>query len=95
MSNWTEQEIQAVWNKGHPVKGYNPAEYRQDDCTAWMQYDKHGDRNSIFGWEVDHIDPVGGDHFSNLRPLQWENNVAKSDGSTECVVKSNGNKNVR
>ena len=95
MSNWTEEDIQAVWDKGHPVQGYNSAVYRQDDCTAWMQRDKHGDRDSILGWEIDHINPDGGDHISNLRPLQWENNVAKSDGRTECVVKSSGNKNIR
>ena len=37
---------------------------------------------------VDHIIPVargGSDDLSNLQPLQWENNRAKSDGPLVCV----------
>jgi hypothetical protein len=95
--NYSDEELSSIWAKGDPVSGYNSSEFRQDECTAWMKRDEYGNRNSKLGWEVDHITPVsngGGENLSNLRPLQWENNVSKSDGKLVCAVKSDGNKNV-
>jgi hypothetical protein len=92
--------IQAVWNEGSEVQGIEPREWRKDVCGAWMYRDSYGNRNSEFGWEIDHIvaakdgkDPD--DSLSNLQPLHWENNVAKDDGPLVCAVKSQGNRNVR
>jgi hypothetical protein len=93
--SFSEEQIQQVWEKGKAVPNYGEGKYRKDECSAWMIRDKHGDRNSKYGWEIDHIDPKGGDDLSNLRPLQWENNVATSDeGKLKCVVTSKGNENV-
>lgn len=86
-----------VWNKGQIVFGYDADKYRQDECGAWMIFEQHGNRNSIYGWEIDHIKPVeqgGTDELSNLRPLQWENNLNKSEGRLKCKVSSQGNKNI-
>ncbi len=47
-----------------------------------MQYSEHGNRNSNYGWEIDHINPVangGGDEINNLQPLYWDNNAKKGD----------------
>ena len=86
---FSEETIQAVWNKGQIVPGYDPSEHRRDVCSALIIRDRHGDRNSKNGWEIDHINPNGSDRIDNLQPLQWENNVAKSDsGKLECVVTS-------
>ena len=89
-----EATIQKVWEKGHVAPGNDPKEWRKDDCTAWMRHNQHGNRKSKYGWEIDHIDPKGGDSLPNLRPLQWENNVAKSDGRGKCVVVSSGTDNI-
>lgn len=62
-----------------------------------MKRDKHGDRNSILGWEIDHIQTVskdGTDNLGNLRPLQWNNNAGRSDGRLTLVVTSEGQNNV-
>ncbi|MBL9116913.1 MAG: HNH endonuclease [Verrucomicrobiaceae bacterium] len=91
----TEQEIQAVWNKGRIIQNYDPTQWRQDNYGAWIARNQYGNRDSDYGWEVDHINPNGGDHISNLQPLQWENNLAKSDGRQVCVVKADGTKNVQ
>lgn len=49
-------------------------------CGDVIERSEHGNRNSEHGWEMDHIveDCIGGrDTLSNLRPLQWRNNVAR------------------
>lgn len=86
---FSESIIQAVWNKGEIVSNFDPSEYRKDKCGALIVRSEYGDRDSKNGWEIDHIDPNGSDNLDNLQPLQWENNVAKSDsGSLKCVVSS-------
>jgi hypothetical protein len=91
---FTSDEVQSVWDKGNVVSGQNQVEWRKDACGAWIGRSFYGDRKSDYGWEVDHIDPNGGDSLSNLQPLQWKNNVSKSDGSLDCTMKAEGVKNV-
>jgi len=91
-----EEKIQQGWEKGKVVSNNDPNVYRMDDCGAWISRAMYGKRDSQYGWEIDHIDPNGGDDLSNLRPLQWENNVDKSDKKRlTCVVTAEGINNVR
>ncbi len=85
IQKFTTEVVAAVWSKGRIVHPYNPNLWRKDSCGAWMKREEYGNRQSSTGWEVDHINPNGGDNLSNLQPLQWENNVAKSDGKLVCV----------
>lgn len=94
MANWTEEQIQAVWEKAKAVNGFNKDIARKDDCDAWIERKQYGNRNSSFGWEIDHISPGGADTLSNLRPLQWKNNVDKSDGRLKCNITSSDKRNV-
>ncbi len=91
---WAPEAIRSVWQKGQIVAGYDATEYRKDDCGAWMRFSDYGNRDSWLGWEIDHIDPTGSDNLSNLRPLQWRNNLNKSDGHLKCTVTSAGNRNI-
>ncbi len=92
--SFSEEVVQQVWEKGKIVSGNDPKIWRKDDCEAWIERSKYGNRDSQYGWEIDHISPDGPDTLSNLRPLQWKNNVDKSDGSLKCNVTANGVNNV-
>lgn len=95
---YTEEIIQKVWKKGNIVTNNDPNIWRKDHCGAWIGRKYYGNRNSQYGWEIDHIKPKsekGEDQLSNLRPLQWENNASKQAGRLTCVVKASKNKNVR
>jgi len=79
---WTEGLKKEIWRKGKFIAGHDPNILRSDICGAAMMYSKHGDRESPYGWEIDHINPVangGGDNPENLQPLYWKNNADKAD----------------
>lgn len=63
----------------------------------WMQFSRYGDRESDYGWEIDHITSQhhnGTNALSNLRPLNWRNNASKGPGRLKCAVTAKGTKNV-
>jgi hypothetical protein len=70
-----------VWAKGRIMTDrpdLDPTEWRRDDFNWTMRYSDYGNRNSDYGWEIDHIRPsaLGGiDHISNLRPLHCKCNA--------------------
>ena len=79
---WSQQQIVSVWQKGAPIQDYDAAIWRRDRCGSAMKFSEHGNRQSEYGWEIDHINPVdnkGGDELNNLQPLNWANNAAKGD----------------
>ena len=97
MANFDTQTLRQVWAKATVVPGADPAVWRKDQCGAWIGWSYHGNRNSDFGWEVDHITAVangGSDALGNLRPLHWKNNLRTSDGRLSCPVTSSGNTNI-
>jgi len=92
--NWSPEFVQRVWEKGRIVPENDPNHWRKDYCGAWIGRRFHGDRNSEYGWEIDHISPDGPDILSNLRPLQWQNNMDKGDGRLKCNVTAGSTHNI-
>jgi len=95
--SFSEEIIQKVWEKATIVPNYDPNVWRKDHCGAWINRSSHNGKreNPVdYEWEIDHINPNGGDDVSNLRPLQWKNNLAKGEGRLTCAVTSDGNHNV-
>jgi len=98
MANFSEEQIKKVWGKATIVSGNDSNVFRKDQCSAWIARQQYGNRKSSYGWEIDHITPEskkGGDELSNLRPLQWENNMSKLDRKLVCVVTSNKTENLK
>ena len=82
-------QAEAVWLKGRPMPDkdehgrprWPPDVWRRDAFDNAIRHDDYGNRDSDYGWEIDHIVPVsrgGTDAISNLRPLQWSANVARN-----------------
>lgn len=102
MANWTEEEIQKIWDKAQIVVGYNPFLWRKDQCGAWIYRLHYGgaspnESHTSFKWQIDHIKPEskdGEDVVSNTRPLQWYNNVSRQNGRLKTKITALGNKNV-
>jgi HNH endonuclease len=78
----SEQTKLAVWAKGHIIPNFDSAIWRRDICGTAMKYSEHGNTDSTYGWEIDHIQPEALDGLTvlnNLQPLNWKNNRAKGD----------------
>lgn len=90
MNTYSDNDKAIVWNMATIVPGYDLNQYRKDRCGAWIAWADYGNRDSIYGWEIDHIIPLskGGQHVTaNVQPLHWKNNAAKADGPLVCVVR--------
>lgn len=94
-----QKTIDYVWKQGLVEEGYDSDLFRKDAAGAWMSRSEYGNRDSKFGWEIDHIYPtaLGGDsEEKNLRPMQWENNQSKGDNYPDyvAVVAAEGSQNI-
>lgn len=83
INNFFDAKIKLqVWSKGFIITGYPPTLYLRDRFGTAMYFYDYGNRNSVYGWEIDYIIPVdknGTDDVANLEPLNWKNNTTKSN----------------
>ena len=96
---FTDAEIKDVWKKAIEVEGVNSEMLRQDFAGAWIRFADYGNRNSQYGWEIDHLMPLsqgGEEKDDNYIPLQWQNNVRKGENYPRWMtaVTADGQNNV-
>lgn len=97
-----------AWQSAQIVEEYNPARIRKDACGAWIAYADFNNRNSLFGWELDHIYPVSRlkllnvpealwDNPLNIRAFHWQNIRSKGNSYPmyTAVVSDEGATNVK
>ncbi|MCS6990807.1 MAG: hypothetical protein NZL95_03000 [Chitinophagales bacterium] len=75
--------IDAVWEKGAPVPGYDPTQYRMDKGGRIIRRNDFNNERSIYGWCVHYIRPLweGGDQsLSNLTPMSCLNQLLSLAG---------------
>ena len=96
---YTDAEILQVWEIAKEIDSVDSSIWRQDYAGAWIRFGDYGNRNSLYGWEIDHLKPLsldGADDLTNWIPLQWQNNVRKGDNYPRwaTAVSSDGRNNV-
>lgn len=70
---------EAVWQKGRPIPGVNPENFRVDAYGNVIRKASYGTQGK-YGWEADHRIPkaMGGPHhITNLQPLHTVANKKK------------------
>ena len=76
-----DQTINAVWEKATIIEGEDPTDFRRDILGNLLYRGSYG-KQTILGWEIDHIKPVakgGTDDLENLQVLQSSANSKKGD----------------
>lgn len=72
-----------IWLKAVYVDAENEMRgFRKDRFGNWIFKSAYGNRNSDYGWEMDHSFPksLGGlSTYANLEPVNWKANIKKSD----------------
>ena len=68
-----------AWSNAHVIPGRENESHvwRMDDFGSLIRWDDHGDRNSPYGWEIDHVPPLGLGFAPNrrTRALHWRHNA--------------------
>jgi len=81
-SNYNDKDIKdKVWNKAKKINGKNPNLYRLDPYNTEVFFHSHG-KNSLKGWNIDHIKPIsknGSNDIINLQVLNSKINLKKSN----------------
>jgi len=79
--------VEQTWRNGRVVSGFDPGEWRKDECGAWMHRDQH-DAESEFGWRALKIRPGPAEDAGSLRPFHWQNSYDIENGRAVCHVKA-------
>lgn len=85
---YTDEMIQAVWEKGRGMPDRNVDEWRKDQCGAWLQRGQYHNPHSEYGWEILNTMPGPGTELDNLAPFHWQNGFDVALGQPQCRVQA-------
>ena len=84
--SFTENVINAVWEKGRGMSEQDSTEWRKDQCGAWIQRAQFNNPNSEYGWTIVNISPGKGEDVNNLQPFHFNNSFNIASGKPQCRV---------
>ncbi|MCS6991915.1 MAG: hypothetical protein RMK52_00085 [Chitinophagales bacterium] len=85
----SQRVIDAVWEKGRRVPGYDPTQYRMDGGGRIIRRDEFNNQRSVYGWCLHYVRPLweGGDQsLSNLTPMSCLNKMLSLAGLNRQVA---------
>ncbi|MDT8452559.1 MAG: HNH endonuclease [Gammaproteobacteria bacterium] len=88
---FSDETIQAVWEKARGMPNRNSLEWRQDQCGAWLLRDQYNNSHSDYGWSILIVVPGGGKELENLQPFHWRNSFDIATSKPQCRVKADRN----
>lgn len=84
--DFNDDIVQRVWEKARATPDRDPAEWRKDECGAWIRHGHYGSRDSGFGWKIEHVSPDSSDALDHLRPFHRDNSFDRGLGAAHCRV---------
>ena len=64
--------IQAVWEKGGEMPDQDPTEWRREPFGAWMHRIQNDDA-TVLGWKIENLTTGAPDAVENLQPFHRSN----------------------
>jgi len=86
--SYDEATVQQVWERGRASTDFDPAQWRQDQCGAWLRRDQYGSANGPFAWKILPVKPGPGNDVDNLRPFHRENDFDRALSQAHCNLTS-------
>lgn len=83
---YTEQLVQAVWEKGRASAAQARDLWRRDQCGAWIRREHYGRTDSEFGWRIENVTPGSPDTLDNLQPLNCANAYDRANQRAHCSL---------
>lgn len=83
---FSDEIVQAVWEKGRGTVDQEATIWRKDECGAWMMREHYGYVNSEYGWQIANVSPGGPDNLENLRPFHLKNGFDRNAHKVRCQV---------
>ncbi len=83
---FSDDMVQRVWDKARGMPDRDQAEWRKDECGAWINRGQYGHTNAEFGWKIENTSPGGPDDLDHLRPFHCDNAFDRGTGQPHCRV---------
>lgn len=85
---FSDDLIQAVWEKARQMPDRDMTVWRRDQCGAWLHREQYNNPDSEYGWKIENITPGGPNILDNLQAFHWQNSFDIANGKPHCRVKA-------
>ncbi|MGD8524876.1 MAG: hypothetical protein PVJ63_01410 [Thioalkalispiraceae bacterium] len=83
---YSQEIVQAVWEKARGMNDHDASEWRKDECGAWIRRDQYGKEVSEFGWKIEAVTAEESPTVENLRAFQHQNSYLLDTREARCMV---------